>query len=139
MTRAAGFLTPAPLIQPPPAPVTPEIKVILAPAVILDRCHYCSKWVSHHEMVAIGLQQGGARMCWHCYEWHQAALDLLYGGKEPLGCQECGLTTEELRRRAFGGDIQMYVHPRDGVYQVLCKKCSDAYIPKRVDLYGDTA
>ena len=126
------------LIQPPAAPVVPEFKVILAPAVILERCHYCSKWVSHHDILIIGLEEGGARMCQKCYFWHRAALDLLVTGREPLGCQECGVTMAELRSRTTG-DIKLDVVPKDGIYQVLCKQCSNAYVPKRVDLYGDTA
>jgi hypothetical protein len=75
-------------------------------------------------------------MCWHCYEWHQHALKML-AGKPPPGCQDCGLKFADLPE--IGGDTKMYLHVKDGIYQVLCKTCSDAYILKRVDLYGHTA
>lgn len=32
----------------------------------------------------------------------------------------------------------MFLHWKDGVYQVLCRACSDRYERKRLDLYGDT-
>jgi hypothetical protein len=105
------------------------------PAVMCVRCHYCSKFRSPREVLYIGT--GGACMCWDCYDWHNRALDAL-AGTPPPGCQECGVTYEQLRERAGGGDCGMYVHPRDGMYQVLCKKCSDAYVPQRVDLYRPT-
>lgn len=106
-----------------------------APAVMKVRCHYCSEFRSKHEVLYIGT--GGACMCWHCYEWHGHALDAL-SGNPPPGCQRCGVTYEQLRERNGGGDCPMYVHPCDGLYMVFCRKCSDAYVPKRVDLYRPT-
>jgi len=81
---------------------------------------------------------GGAIMCWQCLEWHRRAVMML-AGKPPPGCQVCGVTFAQLQERAGGGDVRMYLHAKDGIYQVLCRQCSDDYVPKRVDLYGDTA
>lgn len=103
--------------------------------VMAERCHYCSEFRRPDELIRIGT--GGAVMCWKCYEWHQRALRM-FAGDPPPGCQVCGITFQQLSENAPGGDIRMYVHPKDGVYQVLCKQCSDAYTRKRVDLYGDT-
>ena len=75
-------------------------------------------------------------MCLHCFEWHNHALALLNKGKIPPGCQVCGLTFEALANAA--GNTRMYVHAKDGLYQVLCPTCSDAYILKRADLYKPT-
>jgi hypothetical protein len=36
------------------------------------------------------------------------------------------------------GNVGMYLHQKDGVYQILCRSCSDHYVRQRVDLYGDT-
>jgi hypothetical protein len=108
---------------------------VILTSPIRVRCHYCSKFRSPHEIVNIGT--GGAMMCWHCLEWHKEALMVL-AGHPPPGCQECGVTFAELKGIDPGGNVRMYVHPKDGLYQVLCKPCSDAYLPKRVDLYGDT-
>jgi hypothetical protein len=33
----------------------------------------------------------------------------------------------------------MYVVPRDGIYQILCRECAARYLPKRHDLYKGTA
>ena len=104
-------------------------------AALRVRCHYCSRFRAPGEVLSIGT--GGAVMCWHCFQWHERALGVL-AGEIPKGCQECGVTFRELQARAGGGDIKMYVHPRDGLYAVLCKQCSDAYVPKRVDLYRAT-
>jgi len=103
--------------------------------VLKIRCHYCSRNRSPHEIIPIGT--GGAVMCFHCYEWHQHALRA-FQGQPPPGCQECGLTFAQLSDLTPGVDIRMCVVPKDGLYQVLCKSCSDAYVRKRVDLFGDT-
>ena len=106
-------------------------------AIFTVRCHYCSRARSPREVIHIGT--GGAVMCWVCYEWHNRALDAL-GGNPPPGCQECGVTFQQLSERSPGGDSQvsMYVHPCDGIYKVFCRACSDAYVLKRVDLYRPT-
>jgi hypothetical protein len=101
---------------------------------MLARCRFCSRHSNPHEFVhdpIIGY-------CWHCYEWHQRALHMLASGEMPPGCQECNRSKDELLREAGDGDLRMYVHPKDGIYQVLCKRCSDRYERKRLDLYADT-
>lgn len=78
--------------------------------------------------------------CRYCLEWHFHALDVL-GGAMPQGCQECGRQAEELKEVLPGGEVtvRLYAHPKDGVYQLLCAKCTEAYVPKRRDIYGGTA
>lgn len=105
-----------------------------SPAIFTVRCHYCSHPRTPTEILKIGT--GGAIMCWHCYEWHLKALKMLCG-QPPPGCQTCGVTFDELAERS-SGDCCMYVHPKDGIYQVLCRACSDRYVPQRVDLYRPT-
>lgn len=107
-----------------------------AAPIIGVQCHYCSKFRSPREILPIGGPHG-AKMCWHCYEWHVAAVKLL-AGQIPSGCQKCGLTFAKLQERAGSGDVRMYVHPVDGIYQVLCQTCSDRYVPQRSDLYRRT-
>ena len=75
-------------------------------------------------------------MCLRCYTWHSKALDLLCKGIPPPGCQDCGLTFDDLADRE--GNTKMYVHAKDGIYQILCPRCSDVYVLKRRDLYGAT-
>lgn len=111
-----------------------------APAIFTVRCHYCSRPRNPTEILKIGT--GGVVMCWHCYEWHLKALRMLCGHPPP-GCQECGTTFTQLQERAakyaaVAGDCSMYIHPKDGIYQVLCRACSDRYVPQRVDLYRPT-
>ena len=103
--------------------------------VIAEKCPYCSKFRHPKEIMPLGT--GGAKICWHCYGWHQAAVRVL-SGQPPPGCQECGVTFRALSDAAGGGDIRMYIHAKDGIYQVLCKACSDRYVVRRVDLYGAT-
>ncbi|NWG75086.1 MAG: hypothetical protein HXY24_10850 [Rubrivivax sp.] len=75
--------------------------------------------------------------CWECYEWHKAALEVL-AGKPPPGCQGCGRTWQQLRDQTPGEDVRMCLHPKDGVLQLLCGRCSDAYERKRLDMYAGT-
>ena len=103
--------------------------------VVGVRCHYCSHFRSPREMMTLGK---GAKMCWSCLEWHQHALRML-SYHPPPGCQVCAVTFETLRQRAVDGDIPMYLVPKDGIYQVLCKRCYGNYLLKRVDLVKDTA
>jgi len=107
----------------------------MPPVLLTVECHYCSKFRNPAEIIPLGL--GGAKMCWHCYQWHQKALAML-SGHPPPGCQQCGVTFAELRLRAGGVDVRMYLHAKDGIYQILCRTCSDNYVPKRRDLYGPT-
>jgi hypothetical protein len=96
-------------------------------------CRFCSKFRSPAEFI----HNATSGYCWHCYAWHQSALKMLATAEYPPGCQECGLDIAVLRERE-PGDFRMYLHPKDGIYQVLCKTCSDKYERKRLDLYGNT-
>lgn len=107
-----------------------------AAPVIGVKCHYCSRFRTAKEVMSIGT--GGARMCWRCWERHNDALKAL-AGDVPRGCGECGVTFAALEAAAPGGNVRMFVHFKDGLYQLLCPGCSDRYERKRVDLYGDTA
>lgn len=62
----------------------------------------------------------------------------MLAGDPPPGCQDCGVTFDALMERAPDGNVGMCLHQKDGVYQILCRTCSDQYVRKRVDLYGDT-
>jgi hypothetical protein len=62
----------------------------------------------------------------------------MLAGSVPVGCQECGATWQTLAEREPGADITMVLHDKDGTYQLLCRKCSDAYERKRADFFGDT-
>ena len=113
-----------------------EENVTAAVPILKTRCHYCSKFRHPREIIPIGGAHG-AKMCWHCWGWHQRALKLL-AGEIPAGCQRCGATFTALQGRAGSGDVRMYVHPKDGIYQVLCQICSDRYVAQRADLYRPT-
>jgi hypothetical protein len=107
---------------------------LVAPAVfrVQAMCRYCGKARPAEEILT------GAGICVRCLEWHQIALDLL-AGKLPRGCQECGLSFETIRALAPGAEVKMYVVPRDGIYQVLCRPCCDVYVRKARTLYRGTA
>jgi hypothetical protein len=99
------------------------------------RCHYCSKFRHPKEIVRIGT--GGAKMCWYCYGWHLHALGKL-AASPARACQECGVSYAELEQRDRDGNVRLYVHAKDGGYQLLCAGCSDRYIRRRPDLFRDT-
>ena len=101
--------------------------------MIRERCHYCSRFRQPLQIVRMS---GGAAMCWHCYEWHLHALDLLAGAM-PRGCQICGDDWQKIEARP-GYQSRTYLHMKDGLYQVACKPCSDAYVLKRRDWCGQT-
>jgi hypothetical protein len=112
----------------------------MTPAIRTEqvKCRFCSKWISKHE--AVGAPERGFA-CHKCIEWHFHALDVL-GGAVPHGCQECSTSFEylaALKESQGQHDIRMYVVPKDGIYQLLCTRCKDAYVRKRADHYGDTS
>lgn len=81
--------------------------------------------------------EGGAVMCHQCYEGH--LIGLAYMSKQlsvaiPKECNVCGHQPNPDAE----GNIRLWMHLKDGIYQFLCKLCSDAYERKRLDLYGDT-
>lgn len=105
------------------------------PLLILETCPSCGKGRSPRDILRFG-DGGCVRMCLQCYEHHIKALDMLNTGNPPAACQECNTPAESLRNA--DGNFRMYLHQKDGVYQVLCEWCSDAYERKRRDLYGST-
>lgn len=111
------------------------VRVTAVPSVFRVRCNYCSKqrypWEVHR-------LQNAQLICDDCIDWHNRAMEFLAGRALP-GCQACGVSWELLRDSAPGVEIRMYVVPRDGIYQVLCRACVMPYISKRADLYKDTA
>jgi hypothetical protein len=80
---------------------------------------------------------GGAKICFRCLEWHHNAIRVL-AGDPPPGCQECGLTFADLKAFDNAGNLRMYLHVKDGIYQILCTTCSDKYERKRADLFRET-
>jgi hypothetical protein len=103
--------------------------------IVAVRCHYCSR-----ELPAFRTHQitGAQRICDDCLDWHNKAIEFLAGAPPP-GCQACGATWEFLRDSELAVEIRMYVVPRDGIYQILCRSCVQPYLPKRADLYAGTA
>lgn len=100
------------------------------------RCTWCSQHKSPYDLMHLST---GQLMCRRCYEWHHHALELLASGQLPPGCQECGLTMQQLNAVTNATTTRMYVVPKDGIYQVICLTCKEAYCRKRADLYRGTA
>lgn len=103
-----------------------------------ERCQYCSQF--HSKFRTISMAKGNVRMCDNCYHRHVEALKR-FALTPPPGCQTCGTTFDELKARALAagqGNLRMVVVWKDGIYQVQCGTCSDAYLPKRVDLFKGT-
>jgi hypothetical protein len=105
-----------------------------APAVFLATCRFCSRPRHPHEFIHDTI----VGMCWHCYEAHQDAMRVLLEGGVPTDCAECRLPFDELSRLARSADVRMRLHWKDGLYQFLCRPCSDAYERKRLDQFGNT-
>lgn len=101
--------------------------------IIGEKCPYCSRFVSHFEVVRFGESM---LRCWHCQQKHEQALDVL-AGNPPKACGECGQTFEDLAARA-GEEVSMYLHLKDGLYQLLCARCDRIYVEKNKQLFKDT-
>jgi predicted nucleic-acid-binding Zn-ribbon protein len=110
------------------------------PAIRSDllRCRLCGKWRSKFEVAGASIR---GYTCRYCLEWHFHALDVLGGQAQPQGCQECGRQTEEMKEVLPTGEVtvRFYCVPKDGIYQLLCARCTPAYAGKRKDMYGGTA
>lgn len=109
-------------------------QVALLP-VVRDLCPYCGRFVSPLDIIPIGT--GGAKFCLRCFEWHQKATRML-SMNVPWACQECNTSLRNLILSSPDGNVVFRVYAKDGIYQVLCGKCGDAYERKRLDLFGDT-
>jgi hypothetical protein len=104
------------------------------------RCNFCSRQLPAFRVHAFGTAERPAqRVCDDCLDWHMRALGLLAGEGIPPGCQGCGATRDELMEKSGGVEYRLYVAPRDGIYQVLCRTCILPYTAKRRDLYGGTS
>jgi len=111
-------------------------RITSMPVIIFGkRCKQCSTFADPREM--IGDDRSG-RVCWKCYENHCDALKTL-GGEAPRGCHECGATFTSIAETSLDPEkVRMFLHWRDGCYQILCPPCSDKYVVKRKDLYKET-
>lgn len=107
----------------------------MSPAVVLTiACHFCSR---HHFPYRTHRLQSGQLICDDCMAGHFHALDVL-GGAMPQGCQECGLSLASLAHNTPEDELRLYVVPKDGILQTLCKHCAAKYTGKRADLYHGT-
>lgn len=100
--------------------------------IIGERCHQCSRFFSPNQLLAY---DGGVMVCGDCLDKHRRTIGAIAGAEE-MTCCECGVHARRLLDA--GGKGRMYVHDKDGIKQLLCPRCSDAYERKRLDLYGDT-
>ena len=102
--------------------------------VLRVKCNQCSKWRMRG---LVAYLPGGAVICNYCLDAHVKALNVFATGMPPAECADC--RTSFIHLGADGkGNIPMYIHSKDGMYQMLCQQCSDAYEQKRRDLYGST-
>jgi hypothetical protein len=109
----------------------------MTPAIIIgERCHYCSKFRSPLEIIH---QPGGVKICLHCEQLHEEALQALSTGVFNGQCSECGLSAEELKaQKRCGPNGSMACHSENGRYRMMCWVCDALYVPKRRDLYAET-
>jgi hypothetical protein len=101
--------------------------------MIAPKCRFCGK---HRPAEEFGGPPELAP-CFACYERHGAALRML-AGTAVTGCQECLRPVEELQAENEAGDVRMRLYDKDGVLELLCKRCGDEYERKRPELYART-
>ena len=104
----------------------------LAPAVfrLYAQCPQCSRHCAPEELV------GTQPRCYRCQDWSERAAHVIDAA---AGCQECLASWQQLRERAPGADVKVYVVPSDGIYKVLCRPCCDDFVRKSRFLYAGTA
>lgn len=104
----------------------------MSPSILIgEQCPYCTKWRSPLEFIH---QPGGVKICLPCEQRHIEALNALSTGIFTGECSECGRSAEQLRS-ATGA---MAMHFENGRYRAMCLPCSNAYVPKRRELYAET-
>lgn len=106
----------------------------VAVPIVGVQCAVCSRFVPQRDIIRIG---ESVNRCQQCEELHLVALDKL-AANPPRECGTCKTTWEQLKERAAGDHVSMFVHWKDGCYQVLCSACDLLYVPQRRDLYGKT-
>jgi hypothetical protein len=106
-----------------------------ATVIMSVRCHYCSKWQLPGEVHEMGT--GGIHICRNCLDWHERASKFLTENVPPPGCQECGRSISDVSADKCT-TARLWLVPKDGIYQVLCTECREAYEQKRADLFGPT-
>lgn len=97
-----------------------------------ERCHQCSKWFHPEELHH---WPGSVRVCRSCLEKHRQTMQAIEGLAD-FRCCECKIHVSQTV--GPDGEGRMFIHDKDGVKQILCPQCSDAYERKRLDLYADT-
>lgn len=109
--------------------MTPAMLAELPRVVVSVRCHYCSRHVHPSEVREMG---ESIRMCFQCQQRHDAAVAKF---EIPKHCQGgCNLSLEVL----LAAGSRFFAHWKDGCYQLMCGACDALYVPKRMDLFGDT-
>lgn len=99
--------------------------------VLHVRCHYCSKFKPASDVRSIG---EFVQICSNCYEAHNRRIEAL--AEPPSECPGCQRAIADIQAAELGDKFSMFLHLRDGQYQLLCRRCDAEYIPKRKDLYG---
>lgn len=111
----------------------------MTPSLITQqiRCNRCSRELPRWRVHQLAAHSGA--LCEYCLAGHLHALAVL-GGAMPRYCQQCGRTREQLARLNPADPLlRLYVVPKDGILQMLCELCKEAYVRKRADLYKGTA
>lgn len=99
---------------------------------VREKCHYCSQFRLPTEVMKLA---GGVKICALCWANHRRNIRMLAGQGVVKNCQgdKCNRSFEDA-----SGNLRMYIHLKDGIYQFLCLECSDKYEQQRSDLYRDT-
>lgn len=99
--------------------------------IIGEICPYCCKFRSPMDIIPM---LGGAKICIQCEQRHIEALNALSTGTFTGECSECGKKPEEMK----SSDGSMAIHFENGRYRAMCNSCDQAYVLKRMELYGGT-
>jgi hypothetical protein len=107
-----------------------------AAIVVGQKCPMCCKYRSPLDFLHL---PGNAKHCTSCEQRHLEALEALSTGQFTGECSECGLSYLEIRaQKRCGPAGEMAVHFENGLYRAMCLPCDAAYVPLRMELYGET-
>ncbi len=95
------------------------------------KCNVCQRHKPANEMVSGNEKRG--YLCTACYYKHHENLRGL-SRSGPRACNECGVSFALLVERK--PTATMTVHVKDGVLQILCKRCADRFEPKAPQYKG---
>ena len=102
------------------------------PIIVSVKCHSCQQFYDPREVISVA----NVHTCQKCWEWHEKAIQQLVTATG--GCPECRRSHDEIGRDYPNGEPEYVLVPKDGIYQLLCRRCEEAYALQRKEMFVGT-